>query len=78
MTKEQAESEKRYVLARCIYLELYRKNIIDRNGLQNALREAANKYKSISGELEVNSIAGENDYTNRSYQIGNSKYNKET
>ncbi len=66
MTKEQAEAEKRYVLARCIYLELYRKSIIGRDGLQYALREAVDKYNSMSGELEVNSIAGENDYTNRS------------
>ncbi|MGI6166693.1 MAG: recombinase family protein [Eubacteriales bacterium] len=36
----------RYVLARCIYLELYRKNIIDRDGLQYALREA---FQGING-----------------------------
>ena len=52
VTNEQAAEETRYQLARCVFLRLY----------NDGVAEVAQKYRSIIGELEVNSIAGENGY----------------
>ena len=71
MTREQAEAEVQYVLARSIYMGLYKEGIISRKELKQALEDAVQKYKPICGELEVNSIAGEENYTYRSYEKDN-------
>ena len=62
MTNEQAAEETRYQLARCVFLRLYNDGVINDVELKELLAEVAQKYRSIIGELEVNSIAGENGY----------------
>lgn len=62
MTDEQAAVEVKYQLARCVFLRLHNDGVINAMELKKLLAEAAEKYGSMIGELEVNSIAGENSY----------------
>ncbi len=65
MTQEQAISETQYLLARSIYLGLYKSGRITASELKLTLETAAKKYGSMIGELEVNSNAVENCHKNR-------------
>lgn len=62
MSDEQAAAETRYQLARCVFFRFYSEGVITDIELKELLSEAAVKYGSMIGELEVNSIAGENGY----------------
>lgn len=62
MTNEQAAAETRYQLARCVFLRLHNDGVINNIELKELFAAVAEEYGSMIGELEVNSIAGENGY----------------
>ena len=63
MTQSEYEEELHYRLRKSIFATLAAKGIIAEDDMRILLRAAAEKYHAPIGELEVNSIAGEKNYT---------------
>lgn len=63
MTQSEYEAELHFRLCKSIFATLATKGIISKNDVHILLRTAAEKYHAPIGELEVNSIAGEKNYT---------------
>lgn len=63
MTQSEYESEVKFRLCKSIFTTLAAQGIIPQEAVQLLLRAAAEKYHAPIGELEVNSIAGEKNYT---------------
>lgn len=63
MTQSEYEAELHFRLCKSIFATLAAKVIIAEDDSHTLLRAAAEKYHAPIGELEVNSIAGEKNYT---------------
>lgn len=63
MTQSEYEAELHFRLCKSIFATLATKGIIAEDDKRNLLRAAAEKYHAPIGELEVNSIAVEKNYT---------------
>ncbi len=63
MTQSEYEAELHFRLCKSIFATLATRGIISKNDVHILLRAAAEKYHAPIGELEVNSIAGEKNYT---------------
>ena len=63
MNKEQGRAERDYRLVKAIFMTLRDKGIITDEELSALKKECVLKLKPIVGELEVNSIAEEKNYT---------------
>ena len=63
MTQSEYEAELRFRLCKSIYTTLTIRGIIAEDDMHTLLCAAAEKYHAPIGELEVNSIAGEKNYT---------------
>lgn len=63
MTQSEYEAELHFRLCKSIYVTLTIRGIIAEDDMHTLLRAAAEKYHAPIGELEVNSIAGEKNYT---------------
>ena len=63
MTQSEYEAELHFRLCKSIFATLAIRGIIGKDDLRILLCAAAEKYHAPIGELEVNSIAGEKNYT---------------
>ena len=63
MTQSEYEAELHFRLCKSIFATLAAKGIIAEDDMHTLLRAAAEKYHAPIGEMEVNSIAGEKNYT---------------
>lgn len=63
MTQSEYEAEVKYRLCKSIFTTLVTQGVITQKNARNLLRAAVEKYHAPIGELEVNSIAGEKNYT---------------
>ena len=63
MTQSEYEAELHFRLCKSIFATLAIRRIIAEDDVYTLLRTAAEKYHAPIGELEVNSIAGEKNYT---------------
>lgn len=63
MTQSEYEAELHFRLCKSIFATLAAKGIIAEDDSHTLLRAAVEKYRAPIGELEVNSIAGEKNYT---------------
>ncbi len=63
MTQSEYESEVKFRLCKSIFVTLVTQGIIAQEDVPRLLRAAAEKYSAPIGNLEVNSIAGEKNYT---------------
>ena len=63
MNKEQGRAERDYRLAKAVFTMLRDKGVITDEELSALKKECVLKLKPIVGELEVNSIAEEKNYT---------------
>lgn len=63
MTRAENEAEVHFCLCKSIFATLAIKGIIAEDDMHTLLRAAAEKYHAPIGELEVNSIAVEKNYT---------------
>ena len=63
MTQSEYEAELHFRLCKSIFATLAIKGIIAEDDICILLRTAAEKYHAPIGKLEVNSIAGEKNYT---------------
>ena len=63
MKKEQGAAERDYRLVKAVFTGLRDKGIITNDELSALKKEYVLKLKPIVGELEVNSIAEEKNYT---------------
>lgn len=63
MTQSEYEAELHFRLCKSIYATLTIRGIIAEDDMRILLRAAAEKYHAPIGELEVNSIAREKNYT---------------
>ena len=63
MTRSEYEAEVYFRLCKSIFSTLESKGIIAEDDMHTLLCAAAEKYHAPIGELEVNSIAGEKNYT---------------
>ena len=63
MTQSEYEAELHFRLCKSIYATLATEGVITEDDLRILLRAAAKKYHAPFGELEVNSIAVEKNYT---------------
>lgn len=63
MTQSEYEAELHFRLCKSIFATLAAKGIIAEDDLHTLLRAAVKKYHAPIGELEVNSIAVEKNYT---------------
>ena len=63
MTQSEYEAELHFRLCKSIYATLTIRGIIAEDDVYTLLRATAEKYHAPIGELEVNSIAGEKNYT---------------
>ena len=63
MTQSEYEAELHFRLCKSIFATLAIKGIIAEDDMHTLLRAAVEKYHAPIGELEVNSIAGEKNYT---------------
>ena len=63
MTQSEYEAELHFRHCKSIYATLTIRGIIAEDDMRILLRAAAEKYHAPIGELEVNSIAGEKNYT---------------
>ena len=63
MTQSEYEAELHFRLCKSIFATLEIRGIIGEDDLRILLCAAAEKYHAPIGELEVNSIAGEKNYT---------------
>ena len=63
MTHSEYEAELLFRLCKSIFATLAIRRIIAEDDVYTLLRAAAEKYHAPIGELEVNSIAGEKNYT---------------
>ncbi len=63
MTQSEYESEVKFRLCKSIFATLATQGVIAQEAVQPLLKAAAEKYHAPMGELEVNSIAGEKNYT---------------
>ncbi len=63
MTQSEYESEVKFRLCKSIFTTLAARGVIAQEDKFRLLRAAAEKYCAPMGELEVNSIAGEKNYT---------------
>ena len=63
MTQSEYESEVNFRLCKSIFATLAARGVIAQKDVRHLLRAAAEKYHALIGELEVNSIAGEKNFT---------------
>ncbi len=63
MTQSDYEAEVKFRLYKSIFTTLAARGVIAPEDLYRLLRAASEKYHAPMGELEVNSIAGEKNYT---------------
>ena len=63
MTQSEYEAELHFQLCKSIFATLGARGIISEDDLHTLLRAAVEKYHAPIGELEVNSIAVEKNYT---------------
>ena len=63
MTQSEYEAELHFRLCKSIYVTLTIRGIIAEDDMHTLLCAAAEKYHAPIGELEVNSIAREKNYT---------------
>ena len=63
MTQSEYEAEVHFRLCKSIFATLGARGIIGEDDLRILLCAAAEKYPAPMGDLEVNSIAGEKNYT---------------
>ena len=63
MNKEQGRAERDYRLVKAVFMTLRDKGIITDEELSALKKECVRKLKPMVGELEVNSIAEEKNYT---------------
>ena len=63
MNKEQGRAERDYRLIKAVFMTLHDKGIITGEELSVLKKECVERLKPMVGELEVNSIAEEKNYT---------------
>ena len=63
MTQSEYEAELHFRLCKSIFATLAIRRIIAEDDVYTLLRAAAEKYHAPIGKLEVNSIAGEKNFT---------------
>ena len=63
MTQSENEAELHFRLGKSIFATLGARGIISEDDMHTLLRAAVEKYHAPIGELEVNSIAVEKNYT---------------
>lgn len=63
MNKKQGAAERDYRLIKAVFTALHDKGIITAEELLALKKECVNRLKPMVGELEVNSIAEEKNYT---------------
>ena len=63
MNKEQGRAERDYRLVKAVFMTLRDKGIITDEELSALKKEYVERLKPMVGELEVNSIAEEKNYT---------------
>ncbi len=63
MTQSEYESEVKFQLCKSIFTTLAARGVIAQEDVCRLLRAVAKKYHAPIGELEVNSIAEEKNYT---------------
>lgn len=63
MNKEQGRAERDYRLVKAVFMTLRDKGVITDEELSALKKECVDRLKPMVGELEVNSIAEEKNYT---------------